>query len=62
MTKAERRIRDFSSGMKKLGNGSRTYIHKLANVLLLVEKPPVCPAEKVFPEWERKEKKRGFPA
>ena len=45
MTKPERRIRDFSLGMKKLGKDSRGYIHKLAHVLLLVEKPPVCPVE-----------------
>jgi hypothetical protein len=43
MTKEERRVRDLSSGMKKLGDESRDYIHRLANVLFLVEQPPVCP-------------------
>ena len=43
MTKDERRIRDFSSGMKNLGDDSRDYIHRLTNALFLVEQPPVCP-------------------
>ena len=46
MTKAEKRVRDFSSGMKKLGNDSRNYIHKLTHVLFLVEQSPVCPVDK----------------
>jgi hypothetical protein len=37
MTKTERRSKDFSSGMRKLGNQSLNYIHKLAQVLLMVE-------------------------
>ena len=43
MTDAEQRLVDFSSGMKKLGNDSRNYIHKLTHVLFLVEQPPVYP-------------------
>jgi len=43
MTKAERRISDFSSGMKKLDDNSLTYIHKLTQVLFMVEHPPVYP-------------------
>jgi len=55
MTKTERRFRDFSSGMKKLSNGSQNYIHKLAHILFLVEQPPVCPIlEKKFPELKEK--------
>ena len=45
MTAAERRIREFSSCMKKLSSKSRNYIHKLAHTLLLVEQPPVCPVQ-----------------
>jgi len=45
MPKKEQRIREFSSGMKKLGNDSRSYIHKLTHVLQLVERPPVCPVK-----------------
>ena len=43
MTRAERRLRDFSSGMMNLGADSRNYIHQLTHILFLVEKPPVCP-------------------
>jgi len=43
MTKSERRIGDFSSGIKKLNNHSLNYIHKLTQVLFMVEHPPVCP-------------------
>jgi hypothetical protein len=43
MTKAERRINDFSSGIKQLSDESRNYIHKLTHVLHLVEKPPIYP-------------------
>jgi cob(I)alamin adenosyltransferase len=45
MVKAERRIRDFSSGIKKLSNHSLDYIHRLTQVLFLVERPPVYPVE-----------------
>jgi hypothetical protein len=38
MTKVERRLRNFASGIEKLGNSSRNYIHKLTHVLFLVEK------------------------
>jgi hypothetical protein len=43
MTKTERRIKTFSSGIKKLGNHSLDYIHKLTQVLFLVEHGPVYP-------------------
>jgi len=43
MTKSERRIGDFSSGIKKLNNHSLNYIHKLTQVLFMVEHPPVYP-------------------
>ena len=46
MTKAERRIRAFSSGMKKLGDDSRNYIHRLTRALFLAEQPPFNPAGK----------------
>ena len=45
MTREEQQLKDFSSGMKKLGNGSRNYIHKIAHALLLIEQTSVC---KVF--------------
>ena len=58
MTKAEERIRDFSSGMKKLGSDSRDYLRKLAHVLFLVEQPPVCPvAERDSSERGKESKK-----
>ena len=58
MTKAEQRIRCFTSGMKKLGNDSRDYIHKLAHVLFLVEQPPVCPVtDGDFSERKKESKK-----
>jgi hypothetical protein len=44
MTKTERRIRDFSSGMRKLDNHSLNYIHSLTQVLFMVEHLPVYPA------------------
>jgi hypothetical protein len=44
MTKTERRIRTFSSGMRKLDNNSINYIHWLTQVLFLVEHPPVLQA------------------
>jgi hypothetical protein len=37
MTKTERRIKDFSSGITKLGDQSLDCIRKLAQVLLMVE-------------------------
>jgi hypothetical protein len=43
MSKEERRIRDFSSGIRKLGEDSRNYLHRLTQALFLVEQPPVCP-------------------
>ena len=55
MTEAEHRIRAFSLGMKKLGNDSRNYLHKLAHVLFLVEQPPVYPVlEKKTPDLRNK--------
>jgi len=41
MTKAERRISDFSSGMKKLNDKNLRYIRKLTQVLFTVEHPLV---------------------
>jgi len=43
MTKAERRISDFSSGMKKLNVKSLSYIHRLTQVLFTVEHSPIYP-------------------
>jgi len=43
MTKAERRIEDFSLGLKKLSDDSRKYICKLAQILFLVEQLPHHP-------------------
>lgn len=43
MVKTDRRIRDFSSGIKNLSNDSQNYIHKLSHILLLIEKLPVHP-------------------
>ena len=51
MTRSEKRLRDFSSGMKKLGGDSRNYIHKLTRFLFLAEQPPVNSVnEKESPE------------
>jgi hypothetical protein len=59
MTKAELRISNFSSGVRKLDEKSLSYIHKLTQVLFMVEHPPV------YPIFERKtielgKKKRPF--
>jgi hypothetical protein len=43
MTKQERRIRDFSTGLKKLEKDSQDYIQNLTRVLSFVEQPPVSP-------------------
>jgi hypothetical protein len=43
MTKAELRISNFSSGVRKLDDKSLSYIHKLTQVLFMVEHPPVYP-------------------
>jgi len=43
MTKAERRISDFSSGVRKLDVKSLSYIRKLTQVLFTVEHLPVYP-------------------
>jgi hypothetical protein len=43
MTKTERLIKTFSSGIKKLDNHSLNYIHSLTQVLFMVEHPPVYP-------------------
>jgi len=42
MTKAERRIGDFSLGMKSLSENSRNYIHKLVHELFRIEKLSAC--------------------
>ncbi|MDR0503033.1 MAG: hypothetical protein LBH16_06895 [Treponema sp.] len=44
MNNAEKRIKNFSSGLRKLNKKNQDYINKLAHVLLLVEQPPVCPS------------------
>jgi hypothetical protein len=46
MVKAERRIKKFSSGIKKLSNHSMDYIHRLTQVLFMVEHPPIYPFER----------------
>jgi len=38
MTKSERRTKNFSSGIKKLGKENQNYIHKLTHELFRVEK------------------------
>jgi len=43
MTKPERRIRTFSTGVKKLDNRGLNYIHSLTQVLFMVENPSACP-------------------
>jgi len=43
MTKAERRISDFSSGVRKLDVKNLSYIRKLTQVLFMVEHPTVYP-------------------
>jgi hypothetical protein len=40
--KTEQRIRDFSSGIKKLGDDNREYILKLTHDLFLIEKLTAC--------------------
>jgi len=42
MTKVERRIKNFSSGLKKLGNDNQNYIHKITHDLFLIEKFTAC--------------------
>ncbi|WP_461257163.1 hypothetical protein [Treponema sp. R80B11-R83G3] len=55
MNKAERRINDFSSGVKKLNTNSVNYIHKLTQVLFMVEHQPVYPISgKKSSELEKK--------
>ena len=38
MNKSERRIRNFSCGLKKLGNDNQNYIQKLTYDLFVIEK------------------------
>jgi cob(I)alamin adenosyltransferase len=59
MIKAERRIKTFSSGIKKLDNNSLNYIHRLTQVLFMVEHPPVYPVEegKIY---ESEKKNRSY--
>jgi len=59
MTKAERRIKDFSSGMKDLDSASQNKIHNLAKNLLLIEKTPVCPAAEKKPRNLKEKGKAG---
>ena len=42
MTIAERRIKSFSSGLKKLGNDNQNYVHKITHDLFLIEKFTAC--------------------
>jgi hypothetical protein len=58
MVKAERRIKAFSSGLKKLDKNNLNYIHKLAQVLSLVECPPVNPSSGEKAVWLEKGKRR----
>jgi hypothetical protein len=43
MTKIERRIGAFSSGIKKLDSRSLNYIHRLTQDLFMIEHLPVYP-------------------
>jgi len=43
MTKTGGRIKTFSSGIKKLSNHSLDYIHRLTQILFMVEHPPIYP-------------------
>jgi hypothetical protein len=56
MTKQERRVKEFSSGLARVGEHGRAYIHKLVYALFLIEKPPAPPpggAEKPGREQRR---------
>jgi len=58
MTKAERRINNFSSGISKLDDKSLNYIHKLTHVLFMFEHLPVYQgSEKKAVEPEKKNRK-----
>jgi hypothetical protein len=60
MTKEDQRIRDFASGIKKLGGNSQKAILRLAHALLLVEHSlPVEVLGKKIPEVENKHKFMG---
>jgi len=48
MTKTEKRVEIFKSGMKVLSEDSKDYIHKLTHILLLVEHPPVYPYGRIY--------------
>jgi hypothetical protein len=43
MTKEERRLKEFASGLANLGEYSRDYLHNLTKALFFIEKPPVSP-------------------
>lgn len=53
MTKKERRIKTFSSRLKKLSDNSKDHIQKLIHILLLIEELPVCTVT------EKKQLKKG---
>ena len=42
MTKMERRIKNFSSGIKQLSNDKQEFIHKLTHYLFIIEKLSAC--------------------
>jgi len=46
MTRTNRRIKEFSSGITKLNADSRNYIQKLTSILFFVEQPLVHPFSK----------------
>jgi hypothetical protein len=51
MSKAERRIRDFSYGIKKLSENSRNYIYELTyNLSLVNQSSAYLLLEKKYPE------------
>jgi len=60
MTKPERRIRTFSSGVKKLDNRGLNYIHGLTQVLFMVENTSAYPVlENKASESKRKTARSG---
>jgi len=59
MTKSEQRIKNFSSGLKKLGNDNQDYIRMLIGDLFLIEKFPACQAL-AKKSWESHEKRSYY--
>jgi len=46
MTRTKQRIKQFSSGMKRLSYNSQVYINKLIQVFFLIEHPIVNPLKR----------------